>query len=112
MWLNQVLKHVCYQCGCPEIHRENLISVIFTDRLTSILGDAEVKDGYGIIRISTHSWNVLTHYQKVELLIHEACHVIADLYYDGHSGYTAHGVEWRTLMRCAGIAEPFSYIKF
>jgi len=108
--MRNIIRHACEQCGVPELSEENQIVIAFFDGFAGTLADAELISGRGFIRLCARTWPSMSHRQQVELLIHEACHVIADYRYGHYKKYTSHGPHWRLLMRCAGVPDPRSSI--
>lgn len=108
--IDAVIKHTCIQCGCPEMAARGRIRLEFSNRFSGWLADAEYDPTtkVGSVRISTHFWKRLTAAQKIELIIHEVCHVIADYSFEADR---PHGREWKLLMRCAGIKNPEACIE-
>lgn len=100
-----IIKHACVQCSCPEMAAKDRIKVVFSDRLTSSLALAlyDPETEVGEITLSSIFWRHLSAFQKIELVIHETCHILADYIFGDTK---PHGQQWKLLMMCAGIAKP------
>ena len=85
------------------------ISVEFTDKIQHV-ADAEHLGGRkGHIRFSKKEWRRMSYPQKVEVIIHEVCHIMHDYKFPSNND-RHHGVRWQLLMKAAGIGNPKTYI--
>ena len=111
--INAIIKHTCIQCGCAQMATGDRIILSFSDELTSCLAHAyydPIDGGVGEITLSSAYWNCLATSQKVELIIHEVCHILADHLWRNVDA-KPHGNEWKVLMKCAGINRPSACIE-
>ena len=89
------VEFACAMCGCETLARR--IDISFNSRFTSRMGDASTK--YMRIRVSKPLWPIASPVQRRAIVIHEACHIIADRTFGRRCG---HGSRWKKVMRMCG----------
>jgi SprT protein len=97
--VREYVEQACAACGVAELAAK--IVVRWNSRFTARMGDAKwfpAKDR-GVIRLSVPLWPKATPAERIETVIHETCHVIADYRFGPRQ---AHGPHWRALMRLCG----------
>lgn len=108
--IRRIIRFAIRRSECPELLGRGKIKLEFVDNWTTTLGDAEwfpassKHDGYGVIRFSTQGFKELPKSKKVELIIHEACHIAADFKFPREKG--AHSQQWILLMKNCGFETP------
>jgi len=85
------------------------VTCTWNNRFTRRMGDATVKKIWyplrkGHIRLSTPLWPRASATEREETIIHEVCHVLAELL-AGPSRRVGHGQGWKNLMQRCGV-EP------
>ena len=86
--------HDCFRkLGCETL--VGTISVSFNGRFTSRMGDAHYSNK--AIRLSKPLWPIASPEERLQTIIHEACHIVADHLYNRRF-IQAHGREWKRLM--------------
>src|SRR5262245_5033724 len=93
------VESTCAKCGVPELAGRVLVR--WNSRFTARMGDARwfSAKGQGLIRLSTPLWPKASLAERVETVIHETCHVIAEYRF---GRIQAHGPKWRMLMCLCG----------
>jgi predicted SprT family Zn-dependent metalloprotease len=93
----------CMLCGVEEL--TNRIRVAWSGRFTARMGDArwDHRLSLGFIRLSSRLWPKASHEEQLEVIAHEASHVIADYKFGGRQ---MHGTRWQQMMRLCGYQKP------
>lgn len=132
---NAIVQLTFEQLGLPELHKFTKIE--FSNRFQNKAGDAILKQGYkwdgvtktggfhhyeGKIRLSSKYFAVVSEEEKLETVVHEACH-IANNYlkytnvdwklnvynYQQEKQTEGHGPGWTRLMKQVGYADANRY---
>lgn len=97
-WADDALE----QLGYPDLQ----VIIEWHSRFTRRLGDAQLKHGVGLVRLSIPLWPRASANERRETVLHEICHVVVR--YEGKKSgkkVRSHGREWQHKMRALGI-EP------
>jgi predicted SprT family Zn-dependent metalloprotease len=97
--MRELVVIACVKCGVPDLAAK--IAMRWNRRFIARMGDARWFAGKdrGVIRLSAPLWPKASLEEKVETIIHETCHIIADFRFGPFQG---HGPNWRALMRQCG----------
>jgi predicted SprT family Zn-dependent metalloprotease len=97
--IREYIDIACHVCGVPELAGK--IRVVWNGRFSARMGDArwDPARGTGLIRLSRPLWPKASEEERMETVIHEACHVIADYKFGGRQ---RHGPRWRQMMALCG----------
>src|SRR5262249_56661547 len=97
--MREHVERACAACNVPELAKR--IELRWNARFTARMGDARwfPRKNQGIIRLSMPLWPKASPEERVETVIHEACHVIAECLFGPRQG---HGSKWRNLMKRCG----------
>lgn len=97
--IRATVQEILVALGEPHLQ----VNVMLNNRFTARLGDARYDRlrGVGRVRFSLPLWPRASVEERRETIVHEVCHVVQRLRYPMSS---AHGHEWKMLMRQAGIA--------
>ena len=70
------------------------------------------KVGVPFIAINEQAWKTLSEEDKIQVLIHEACHVVIDRYIQGsRESKDYHGPAWRALMKACGLDPRVTFVE-
>jgi SprT protein len=97
--IREYVELTCATCGVPELAAKILVR--WNPRFTARMGDAKwfpAKDR-GVIRLSVPLWPKASPEDRIETVVHETCHIIAEFQFGVGQG---HGPKWRALMRRCG----------
>ena len=90
----------CHMLDMGDLHEK--IKIVWSNKMTHTAGTAvwKMRDGYGVIKLSNFLWKKASSYEKLVVITHETCHIIARLKYGPK---VRHGFRWKTLMREMGL---------
>lgn len=99
----EVFEIVCAVCDTPELVGK--VRIVWNSRFISRMGDARwsLTQGRGLIRLSRPLWPKASEEERMETVIHEACHIIADYKFGSRQ---IHGPRWQQMMRLCGYENP------
>lgn len=99
--VNEWIDFACEKNGCPALSER--ITWEWNTRFTSKGGDARSKSELGVfthghIRLSVMILGNMSKEEQRNIVIHEACHIIANV---RHNYLCGHGLDWKiTMMKC------------
>lgn len=99
LWIAGIAKRACQANDMPEVF--NCIEWNFSTTLGNRAGRATYNQitKKGMIELSLRLWHLATEDERMDLVIHETCHVIT-LVKDRYA--SAHGTNWKDYMGVAG----------
>jgi len=104
--VNEWIQYACDCNGCPEIAKR--IRFEWNSRFTKRAGDCGIDLDRPwdaplscVIRLSIPLWPRMDENERIQTIIHEACHAITTLVYKG----SGHGYVWRQCMRKCGVPD-------
>lgn len=104
--LREIINQACIDAGCPDL--VDKIQIKWSNRFSSRIGDAlYYKNGTAIkgrIRLSTKLFYTQSVENQLDVLKHEAAHVITHhkFPFANHKYLKGHGPEWRSVCRVVG----------
>lgn len=97
--ITRLIKEAGEKNNYPEIM--DWVDIRWSNRMTSAMGSAQKQYGRYVISLSTKLFARATEEEKIQVVVHEACHVIAGLITGRRM---KHDHEWRQTMRNAGFS--------
>jgi len=95
--ISRTIKETLAKVGMPDLK----ITWEWNSKFTRRMGDAH--SATRIVRFSTHLWPRASEAERWETVVHEVCHITADI---RHGKDCMHGIEWVQEMQRAGIKDP------
>lgn len=100
--VRRLIVEACAANGCPEIAQR--IIVKWNNRYTSALGKALYRSEYDMtVQFSVPLWPRTPQSERLNTIVHEACHIIARYLNRNRRRIQPHGIEWKRAMRRAGF---------
>jgi len=99
--VREAVTETCQRCRHPEVAAEINRKIEFSNRMTRAAGSASVQ--HKKIKLSRVLFGRNTTEGRLNTIIHEVCHILTHI---ENPRASAHGWEWKMMMRRAGIANP------